>query len=135
MADLRRQKDPPIQIAYVVPIHVPPAADAQAHASVRGNWRFSHIIQKMWAPTSVRMKSLIYNMADQRNQLNVLGPSESFLRQQKRFHANKVAMCGDERLKAQTLKGQALCCVWENQFWCFEKNISGESSAHSFQHN
>ena len=79
MADLRRQKDPPIQIAYVVPIHVPPAADAQAHASVWGNWRFSHIFQKIWAPASVRTKSLIYNMADQRNQLNVLRPSESFL--------------------------------------------------------
>src|SRR5579859_7337692 len=115
MADLRRQKDPPIQIAYVVPIHVPPAADAQAHASVRGKWRFSHIFQKMWAPTSVRAKSRIYNMADQRNQLNVLRPSESFLRQQKRFHVNKIAMCGDGGLKAQILKGQPRCFVWENQ--------------------
>src|ERR1700761_4205260 len=136
MANLRRQKDTPIQIADVVPIHLPPAAHAQAHASVWGNWRFSHIFQKMWAPTSVRTKSLIYNMADQRNQRNVLRPSESFLRQQKRFHANKVAMYGDERLKAQTLKGQALCCVWQNPFQRFEKNgISGESSAHGFQHD
>src|ERR1700739_3522339 len=94
MADLGRQKDPPIQIAYVVPIHVPPAANAQAHASVWGNWRFSHIFQKMWAPTSVRTKSLIYDIADQRNQLNVLRPSESFLRQQKGLHATEVLMYG-----------------------------------------
>ncbi len=94
------------------------------------------MFEEMWAPTRVSTKSLIYNMANQRNQLNVLRPSESFLRQQKRFHVNKVAMYGDERLKAQTLKGQALCFVWENQFQSFEKNgISGESIAHSFPHD
>src|ERR1700740_3013864 len=33
MTNLRRQEDSPIQIADVIPIHVAPAADAQAHAS------------------------------------------------------------------------------------------------------
>src|SRR5215472_7189272 len=116
MADLRRQKDSPIQIAYVIPIHIPPAADAQTHASVRRNWRFPQIFQKMRTPTSVCAKRLIYNMADQRNHLNVLGPSKSFLTQQKGFNANKIAMCSNERLNAKALKGQALCCVRENEF-------------------
>src|SRR5215469_17482107 len=116
MADLRRQKDSPIQIAYVIPIHIPPAADAQTQASVGRNWRFPHKFQKMRAPTSVSAKGLIYNMADQRNHLNVLGPSKSFLGQQKAFNANKIAMCSNERLNAQALKGQAFCCVWENEF-------------------
>ena len=136
MADLRRQKDSPIQIAYVIPIHLPPAADAQAHASVRGNWRFPHIFQKMGARIRVSTKSLIDNMADQWYQRNVLGPSESFLRQQKRLRANKVAMCRNERLNPQTLKGQAFCCVWEKEFQCFEKHgIAGEKRAQSFLHD
>src|SRR5215469_3559289 len=122
MADLGRQKDSPIKIANVIPIHVPPAADAQTHASVWGNWRFLHIFQKMRSRTSVSTKRLIYNMTNQGNQGHVLASPESFLGQQERFRAKKVAMYRNDRLSPQILKGQALCCIWENQFQCFEKN-------------
>ena len=132
MADLRRQKDSPIEIAHVVPIDLPPAADAQAQASVRGDGSFPHIVQKMWARISVSTKSLIHSITDQSSQRNLLGAPESFLWQQKRFRAEKVAVCRNERLNPQTLKGQALCCVGEKEFQCPEKNgISGESSAQS----
>jgi hypothetical protein len=74
-------------------------------------------------------------MANQRNQRNLLGPSETFHTQQKRFLAYKVAMCRNERVNLQIPKRQALCCVMENQFECFGKNgISGESSARNFLH-
>src|SRR5208282_6758412 len=104
MTDIGRQKDSPIEIAYVIPIHLTPAADAQAHTSVRGNWRFPHIFQKMRARGSVSAKSLIDNFADQRDQRNILGTSESFLRQQKRLRADKVAVHPNKRLNPQTLK-------------------------------
>jgi hypothetical protein len=39
----------------------------------------------------------------------------------------------NEGVNPQTLNGQVLRRVWENQFQCFEKNgISEESSAHNF---
>jgi hypothetical protein len=133
MANLRRQEDSPIQIAYVIPIQLTPAADAQAHASIGGNWRFPHMFQKMWSSTSVSAKSLVYDMADQSNQRNVLGAPASFLRQQKRLLANKVAMRRNEWLNPQTLNGQVLGRVWENQFQSFEnKGILRESSTHDF---
>jgi hypothetical protein len=45
-------------------------------------------------------------------------------------------MCRDDRLKPQTLKGQAFCRIWEKEFQRFEKNgISGESSAQSVLHD
>jgi len=132
MADLGRQKDSPIEIAHVVPIYLSPAADAQAQASVRGDGSFPHIVQKMWARMSVSTKSLIHSIADQSSQRNVLGASESFLWQQKRFRAEKVAVCRNERLNPQTLKGQALCRVWEKEIQCSQnRGISGENRSQS----
>jgi hypothetical protein len=72
-------------------------------------------------------------MADQRNQRNVLRPSEALVGQHKRLWANKVSVCRNEGLKSQTLHGQVFRGVWEDQFHRFEKNgSSGESGARNF---
>jgi hypothetical protein len=90
------------------------------------------MLQEMWAARSVGTKSFIDNIANQGNQRNVLGAPGSFLRKEKRFLADLVAMRRNKGLNPQTLNGQAHRCVWENQFQCFEENgISGESSAHN----
>jgi hypothetical protein len=69
----------------------------------------------MWARGSESAKSLIDHGADQRKHRNILGTSESLLRQQKRLRADKVAMFRNKRLNPQSLKGQALCGVWEKE--------------------
>ena len=136
MADLRRQKDAPIQIAYVIPIHMPPAVDAQAQASIRGDRRLPHVFQKMRARRRVRAKSLIDNSAHEGNERNVLGTSESFLRQQKRFLADKVAMrpqrkvesVNPERTSSLLRLGKGIPVL--RQDWDF-----GRKSAQSFLHD
>ena len=121
MADLGRQKDSQIEVAYVIPIYVAPAADTQPQASIGRDWRLPDVFQKMRACGSESAESLIDDTANEREQRDILRASQSFFRQQKRFRADKVAMFRDKRLNSQILKGGVVCCVCEKKIERLEK--------------